>query len=129
MARILTPATGRRWFNGTYGNLSVSPTFSATLAAAPANDDLVFGDKVEPNVKIVGVSLLTAALGASTTVTVKVGGVAITPAISTVSAVNQYIPVDDVMTVEGQELIATIGGGAATGAVKVKLHYEMVGNL
>lgn len=129
MARILTPATGRRWFNGTYGNLSVSPTFSATLAAAPANDDLVFGDKVEPNIKIIGVSLLTGALGASTTITVKVGGTAITPAISTVSAVNQYIPVDGVITSEGQELIATIGGGAANGSVKVTLHYEMLGNL
>ncbi|MNC81879.1 hypothetical protein D3C75_1351570 [compost metagenome] len=59
----------------------------------------------------------------------KVGETTIINAQNTASAVNSYIPVDDLMTQEGQEISLTVGGGVATGTVKVKLHYEMVGNL
>ena len=44
-------------------------------------------------------------------------------------AVAKYYPVDDLMTEPDQELTLTVGGGAATGTVKLKLHYEVVGNL
>lgn len=129
MAKLTLVKTLRRWFNGAFGNLSISPTLVAKLAAVPVGDVVVFGDPVEPNIKVVGVSLTSAALGASTTLTVKVGETTIINAQNTVTAVNSYIPVDDLMTQEGQEISLTVGGGAATGTVKVKLHYEMVGNL
>ena len=121
--------TGKRWYVGEAGNLSISPTLKATLAATPANDVIVFGDKVEPNIKIVGVRLITAALGASTTLTLKVGTTTLVNAQSTASAVNALIPVDDVVTSAGQEISLVVGGAAATGAVKFKLEYEYIGNL
>ncbi|MCX2533680.1 hypothetical protein OQ486_09345 [Plesiomonas shigelloides] len=129
MGKTTLAAKGFRWFNGAFGNLSISPTLVAKLNAVASGDDVAFGDKVEPNIKIVGVTLISGALGASTTVTVKVGGTAITGAEATAAAVSKYIPVDDVITQEGQEIILSVGGGAATGTVKVKLHYEMLGNL
>ncbi|MGL4626346.1 MAG: hypothetical protein ACRCVR_07110 [Plesiomonas shigelloides] len=129
MGKITLAAKGFRWFNGAFGNLSISPTLIAKLNAVASGDDVAFGDKVEPNIKIVGVTLISGALGSSTTVTVKVGGTAITGAEATAAAVSKYIPVDDVITQEGQEIILSVGGGAATGTVKVKLHYEMLGNL
>ena len=36
---------------------------------------------------------------------------------------------DDLKTLPDQEITLTVGGGAATGTVKLKLHYEVVGNL
>lgn len=129
MAKTTLVATGRRWFNGAFGNLSVSPTFVAKLNATASGDEIVFGDKVEPNIKIIGVTLISAALGSSTTVTVKIGKTAITDAEATDDAVKKYIPVDDLLTQEGQEIAIAVGGGAATGTVKVKLHYEVVGNI
>lgn len=121
--------TGRRWFNGTFGNLSISPTFHAKLAAAHANDLVVLGDKVEPNIKIVGMTLKTDALGAGTSLSVTVGDTPLVTAQSTVTAVHSYFPVDDVMTDEGQALSLLVGGGVANGNVAFKLHYEMIGNL
>ncbi|HDO1376057.1 TPA: hypothetical protein P2R00_003350 [Aeromonas veronii] len=129
MAKINLIATCRRWFVGAFGNLSISPTFIAKLAAVPAGDVIVFGDKVEPNLKVVGVSLITDALGASTTLTVKIGTTTIVNAEDTAAAVTRYMPVDDVVTAEGQEITLIVGGGAATGTAKLKLHYEVVGNL
>ena len=95
----------------------------------PAGDVVAFGDKVEPNLKVVGVTLFTGALGASTTITAKIGATTIINAESSVVAVAKYIPVDDLMTEEDQEISLIVGGGAATGTVKLKLHYEVVGNL
>lgn len=129
MAKINLIATARRWFIGAFGNLSISPTFIAKLAAVPAGDVIVFGDKVEPNLKVVGVSLITSALGAATTLTAKIGVSTIVNAEVTVTAVAKYIPVDDLLTEEGQEITLTVGGGAATGTAKLKLHYEVIGNL
>ncbi|MGL5673496.1 MAG: hypothetical protein ACRDC9_10520, partial [Plesiomonas shigelloides] len=60
---------------------------------------------------------------------VKIGKTAITDAEATDAAVKKYIPVDDLLTQEGQEVAIAVGGGAATGTVKVKLHYEVVGNI
>lgn len=129
MAKINLIATCRRWFVGAFGNLSISPTLVAKLAAVPAGDVIAFGDKVEPNLKVVGVSLITSALGASTTLTVKIGTTTIVNEEDTVTAVAKYIPVDDLFTKEGHELTLTVGGGAATGTAKLKLHYEVIGNL
>ncbi|KAL8195928.1 UNVERIFIED_CONTAM: hypothetical protein K2H54_000128 [Gekko kuhli] len=112
-----------------HGCMALDTAIMAKLAAVPAGDVVVFGDPVEPNIKVVGVTLISSALGASTTLTVKVGETSIINAQGTAAAVNSYIPVDDLMTQEGQEISLTVGGGAATGTVKLKLHYEMVGNL
>ncbi|MFM5581834.1 hypothetical protein ACET8Y_03735 [Aeromonas veronii] len=129
MAKTTLIAKAYRWFIGAFGNLSISPTLVAKLAAVPAGDVVDFGDKVEPNLKVVGVTLFTTALGANTTITAKIGDTTIIKEEGTAAEVTKYYPVDDLMTQEGQEITLTIGGGAATGTAKLKLHYEVVGNL
>ncbi|MBQ4672874.1 hypothetical protein [Aeromonas dhakensis] len=129
MAKTTLIAKAYRWFVGAFGNLSISPTLVAKLAAVPAGDVVAFGDKVEPNLKVVGATFIASALGASTTITAKIGTTTIINAESTATAVAKYIPVDDLMTEEGQEISLTVAGGAATGTVKLKLHYEVMGNL
>lgn len=129
MAKTTLIAKAYRWFVGAFGNLSISPTLVAKLAAVPAGDVVAFGDKVEPNLKVVGVTMFSTALGASTTITAKIGDIAIINAEGTVTAVAKYIPVDDLLTASDQEITLTVGGGAATGTVKLKLHYEVIGNL
>ncbi|WP_413796117.1 hypothetical protein [Aeromonas dhakensis] len=129
MAKTTLIAKAYRWFVGAFGNLSISPSLVAKLAAVPAGDVVAFGDKVEPNLKVVGATLISGALGASTTITVTVGSTVIINAESTVAAVAKYFPVDDLLTDVGQEITLTVGGGAATGTVKLKLHYEVIGNL
>ena len=129
MAKTTLIAKAYRWFVGAFGNLSISPTLVAKLAAVPAGDVVAYGDKVEPNLKVVGVTMFSTALGASTTITAKIGDTVIINAEGTVTAVAKYIPVDDLMTGPDQEISLSVGGGAATGTVKLKLHYEVVGNL
>ena len=129
MAKTTLIAKAYRWFIGAFGNLSISPTLIAKLTAVPSGDVVAFGDKVEPGLKVVGVTLISGALGASTTITAKIGTTTVVNAESTAAAVAKYYPVDDLLTGEGQELSLTVGGAAATGTVKVKLHYEVVGNL
>ena len=129
MASKTLTRTGRRWYTGPQGNVSVSPTHVATLAANDIGDVITFGDPAEKNIRIHGVSLISAALGASTTITLKVGATTLVNTKGTASAVNEYIPVDDVLTGDGEPITLTVGGGAATGAVKFKFHYEVVGNL
>ena len=129
MAKTTLIARAYRWFVGAFGNLSISPTLVAKLAAVPSGDVIAFGDKVEPNLKVVGVTMFSTALGASTTITAKICDTVIINAEGTVTAVAKYIPVDDLMTGPDQEISLTVGGGAATGTVKLKLHYEVVGNL
>lgn len=129
MAKTTLLARAYRWFIGSFGNLSISPTLVAKLAAVPSGDVVAFGDKVEPNLKVVGATLISGALGSSTTLTVTVGSTVIINAESAVSAVAKYFPVDDLLTDVGQEITLTVGGGAATGTVKLKLHYEVIGNL
>lgn len=129
MAKTTLIARAYRWFVGSFGNLSISPTLVAKLAAVPSGDVIAFGDKVEPNLKVVGATLISGALGASTTLTVNIGATTIINAENTVAAVAKYFPVDDLLTDVGQEITLTVGGGAATGTVKLKLHYEVIGNL
>ena len=129
MAKTTLIAKAYRWFVGAFGNLSISPTLVAKLAAVPSGDVIAFGDKVEPNLKVVGATLISGALGASTTLTVKIGDTTIINAEGTAAAVSKYFPVDDLKTLPDQEITLTVGGGAATGTVKLKLHYEVVGNL
>ncbi|MBM7455176.1 hypothetical protein HNR62_001036 [Oceanisphaera litoralis] len=129
MANTTLTRTGRRWYVGPQGNLSVSPAHIATLSAVPAADVITFGDNAEKNIRISAVQLITGALGASTTLTVKVGGVTLVSAKATASAVSEIIPVDDVLTGEGEAITLTVGGGTASGDVKVKFWYEVVGNL
>ena len=46
MAKITLLARAYRWFVGAFGNLSISPTLVAKLAAVPAGDVVAYGDKV-----------------------------------------------------------------------------------
>lgn len=128
MANATLNRTGRRWYVGPQGNLSISPTHAVTLAA-DIGDVITFGDPAEKNVKIVAVQLVSAALGAASTLTLKVGDATLVNAESTTNAVSKIIPVDDVLTAEGEAITLTVGGGAAAGAVKFKFYYEVVGNL
>jgi len=121
--------TGRRWFVGSFGNLSISPKQAVTLAAVASGNSVAFGDKMPAGIKIVGVKLKTGALGASTTLTIKAGETALVSAVSTASAVHSILPVDDVLLTEDTDLSLVIGGGAATGDVAFALLYEVVGTL
>ena len=60
------------------------------LAAVPSGDVIAFGDKVEPNL-VVGATLISGALGASTTLTVKIGDTTIINAEGTATAVSKSI--------------------------------------
>ena len=129
MANVTKPATGRRWYNGPCGNVGLSPTFKHTLASAASGDVITFGDKMESNLKLTGVDLISAALGASTTVTLKVGSTTLVNAQSTSSAVAQRYALDDIITAGGEAITLTVGGGTASGDVKFKFYYEPLGNL
>lgn len=128
MATTTLNRTGRRWYVGAQGNLSISPTHAVTLDAA-INDVIVFGDAVEKNIKIVGLLIGTDALGASSALTVKVGDTTLVSAKATAAAVNEQILIDDHLTAEGDTLSLTVTGGAAAGDVKIRLLYEVLGNL
>ena len=104
MAKTTLIARAYRWFVGSFGNLSISPTQVAKLAAVPSGDVIAFGDKVEPNLKVVGATLISGALGASTTLTVKIGDTTIINAEGTATAVSKYFPVDDLKTLPDQEI-------------------------
>jgi hypothetical protein len=129
MADVTLNRTGRRWYTGPQGNLSISPAHSATLASAAISDVITFGDNAEKNIRITAVQWVSDALGASTTITLKVGDVTLVNAKATASAVTEIIPVDDVLTGAGEGITLTVGGGTASGDVKIKFYYEVVGNL
>ena len=124
---MLNPNDNRRWYNGECGNLSVSPTFEGNVSAASgATIDIC---KLEPNIKVIGVRVHADALGSSTTMTFKVGSTAITKSVSTAAEVATEMLIDDYITADGDVLSVLVGGGAVSGKLRVKVVYEMVGNL
>ena len=124
---MLNPNDNRRWYNGECGNLSVSPTFEGNVSAASgATIDIC---KLEPNIKVIGVRVHSDALGASTTLTFKVGSTALTKAITTSAEVSSEMLIDDYLSADGDVLSVLVGGGAVSGKLRVKVVYEMVGNL
>lgn len=124
---MLNPNDNRRWFNGTFGNLSVSPTFEGNVSAASgATIDIC---KLDPNIKVIGVRVHADNLGASSTLTFKVGSTALTKAITTSAEVASEMLIDDYLTADGDVLSVLVGGGAVSGKLRVKVVYEMVGNL
>ena len=124
---MLNPNDNRRWFNGTFGNLSVSPTFEGNVSAASGATIEIC--KLEPNIKVIGVRVHADALGSSTTMTFKVGSTAITKSVSTAAEIATEMLVDDYLTADGDVLSVLVGGGAVSGKLRCKLVYEMVGNL
>lgn len=124
----LEHSDNRRWFNGTFGNLSVSPTFSAKVDNA-VNDVIVIHPAVEQNIKVIGITIQSSALGTSSKLTFSLGNTTITSDIDTSAAMNSYLPVHDYVTKEGDKFTAKVTGGAVSGNFWVKLHYEVLGNL
>lgn len=106
-----------------------------TLAAA-AIDDKVRLVKLYAGTKVHDVRLINAALGASTTVALgfeyvngEAGGsaTALLAATSTVSAASTRMAAAPVTLDYDAFIIATIGGGAATGLVDVDVIFEFKG--
>lgn len=106
-----------------------------TLAAAQVADKIRLV-KLYAGTKIHDVKMVNAALGASTTVSVgfeyvngEAGGsaTALLAATSTVSAAATRSPVAPVTLEYDAFITATIGGGAATGALSVQTFYEFKG--
>ena len=124
---MLNPNDNRRWYNGECGNLSVSPTFEGNVSAASGATIEIC--KLEPNIKVIGVRVHSDALGASSTLTFKVGSNAITKSVSTAAEVAADMLIDDYITANGDVLSVLVGGGAVSGKLRVKVVYEMVGNL
>lgn len=121
---------------GSYGNAGVQHV-SKTLAANPIADELVLIE-LPAGTKLHDFRAVIAALGASTTLSFgwrykngEAGGgaAALEAAASTVSASTvrgTFVPVEFEFDAY---VTATIGGGAATGAVNVVLNYEYLGTL
>lgn len=125
---MLNPHDNRRWFVGTFGNVSVSPTFSGEVAAS-VGGTITVHDNMPPNLRVIGISVHNSALGGSSRLTFKIGTTQITSAIDTSVDALTYLPVDDFVTNEGDVLSASVTGGAVSGFLRVKVVYEMVGNL
>ena len=130
MAKTTLIARAYRWFVGAFGNLSISPTLVAKLAAVPSGDVVAFGDKVEPNLKVVGCDPVSTALGRVPPSPPK----SATPPSSTPKARwgggKVFSRSDDLMT----ELPTRSSPSPSAAALrrapsKLKLHYEVVGNL
>lgn len=124
----LVSTDNRRWFVGTFGNVSVSPTFQGEVVAT-VGTDVAIHDNLPPNLRLIGASVHNSAMGASSRLTLKVGTTQICDVIDSSTDTNKYLPIDDYITSEGDQLKATVSGGAVNGFLRVKLHYEVVGNL
>ncbi|WP_421174111.1 hypothetical protein [Aeromonas enteropelogenes] len=150
MTDTVIKSAGRPWFNGTFGNASVSPTLTATLDAIVSGDTIIFDNNVEPNISIYGVTLVStgAGLPAGAAVTVKVGETVIANTVPLEGEQAVYQPVIDLLTEEGMKVSVVVGDAPASAAapeggesapvpraaaapvvLKVKLHYEMIGNI
>lgn len=118
---------------GEYGNLAAG-VYTKTLAAAAIADTVLLGD-IPGAAEITRVTLVNAALGASTTLSLgyryKVaaeGSNALTAffnAASTASAARADSAADVVQIANGAgvELVATVGGAAATGKITAIVEY------
>ena len=114
-------------YQGEGGNVS-KEGFSYTLAAAKIGD-VINGLKFPAGTKATAIEYINAALGASVTLDVKLGGTTLVSGLSCAAAGKGYIPVADVLTADNALFSLVVGGGVATGAVTFRLVYESLGTL
>ena len=114
-------------YHGEEGNLSKAG-FSYTFAS-DASGTVIEGRRIPAGVRITGYEYVNAALGASTTLTIKVGDTTIGTTIATATAGAAYVPTTETLITSDALLTLTVGGATATGAATVRLVYEYVGTL
>lgn len=126
MATIQAPTIRDAVYQGPQGNLSLAEG-QVTLAAA-AIGDVVELLELPIGTRIYSVDVVSAALGANTTVAISVGDHALLPAFNTAAAVVSSTPVAPYTTAtQGEKVKATIAGAAATGSLTVIIKYVAVG--
>lgn len=114
-----------RMYVGAHGNLSLEEG-KLTAAATPIND--VFEVLELPiGLKLTGVRLVTAGLGAGVTVDVKVNDSSLVAAESVANSTAKHIPIMPVYLKEKGILTVTIKGAEATGVLMVMPEYVNVG--
>lgn len=124
MAIISAPTMHDRIYSGPTGNMSVE-VGKAVLKAA--DGDVIEYLELPIGLKLFGVRIVSAALGAGVTVDIKAGDTVLAADVdvSTAKAIN--IPFAPVYLKEKVILTATIQGGAATGELLVMPEYQSVG--
>lgn len=114
-----------RVYVGAHGNLSLEEG-KLTAAATPIND--VFEVLELPiGLKLTGVRLVTAGMGAGVTVDVKVNETSLLAAESVATKTAKHIPFASVYLKEKGILTVTIKGAEATGELMVMPEYVNVG--
>ncbi|KFK55261.1 hypothetical protein [Vibrio vulnificus] len=114
-----------RVYVGAHGNLSLEEG-KLTAAATPIND--VFEVLELPiGLKLTGVRLVTAGMGAGVTVDVKVNETSLLAAESVATKTAKHIPLAPVYLKEKGILTVTIKGAEATGELMVMPEYVNVG--
>ncbi|RLM26505.1 hypothetical protein BIY29_05450 [Brenneria alni] len=126
MAIIQAPSIRDAVYQGPQGNLSIAES-SVTLSAA-AIGDVVELLEMPIGMRIYSVDVVSEALGADVTVTIKSGDQTLVAAASHAAAVARSVPVSPYSTVTaGEKITAVIAGGAATGRLVVNVKYVAVG--
>ncbi|MBL0906723.1 hypothetical protein G5645_01815 [Pectobacterium carotovorum] len=126
MATIQAPSMRDAVYQGPQGNLSLAE--SQIVLAAAAAGDIVELLEMPIGMRICSVDLVSEALGVGVTVEVKSGAHTLVAAASHADAVAKSVPVVPYSTaVNGEKIIATIAGGAATGRLVVNVKYVAVG--
>lgn len=127
------PARKGQSTSGEWGNL-FAVHFTYTLAAAQIADIVLLG-QIPANAKVIDINMRNAALGAGTTIAL--GYRAATPGSALVAAPTAYLAATSTASAattrgsfapnkqaEDLFLIATVGGGAATGQLDVTVFYQ-----
>ncbi|WP_045589215.1 hypothetical protein [Vibrio vulnificus] len=125
MAILQSESFKNRVYVGAHGNLSLEEG-KLTAAATPIND--VFEVLELPiGLKLTGVRLVTAGMGAGVTVDVKVNETSLLAAESVANKTAKHIPFAPVYLKEKGILTVTIKGAEATGELMVMPEYVNVG--
>lgn len=114
-------------YHGDSGNQS-KVGFNHTFAS-DASGTVIEGRRIPAGTRVTGYEYVNAALGASVTLTLKVGDTTIGTAIAAATAGGAYVPVANVDVAADALMTLTVGGATATGAVTVRLVYEYVGTM
>lgn len=136
MAQIIASSMRNNVFTGDDGNRSVD--FGKHVLSAAAINDTVDLQVIPAGTKLVGVSLVNAALGSLTTISLgwrnkdgTAGGsaTALLAATSTVAAAKTNSVFAPIVFNQDAVLYATVGGGVATGQIDTITDYLFQGTL
>ncbi|MGF1727068.1 hypothetical protein [Photobacterium nomapromontoriensis] len=125
MAKVIAPSMKDTVYAGAAGNLSVA-FGEVTLKAAAAGTE-VHVLELPIGLKIIGVRVATAGLGAGVKVDIKLGDAVIAADVDVAAASSVVKPVQPVYLTEKTVLVAVTKGGVATGTVAVMPEYVSVG--